>query len=364
MAIDVESLLFEVSPEARCGEDISYDAAFLELEDMVRTKSAGGLVEGTEEIVEEPNWREVREKSIELLGRSKDLRVGLYLTLGLLKTEGLAGLRDGLAVLRGLLNRYWDGLYPHLDPDDNNDPFERMNVLMSLSPQSVSAQDPMKFRQRILETPLCSSPRLGKFSARDVEVAKGQISVSEEEAAKAPEISKIDAAFKDTPAEELEMIWQAIHESLEHSAAIANTFSERSANNETPDLSALEKLLRSIAGFVQGYVDAPMAASAVQGGQDMDDNREAAAGAAAAATDEIRSREDVVRVLKKICDYFARHEPSSPIPLLLRRAQRLVSKSFVEVIEDVCPDAMNQVEIIGGASNRNDSDSETGWTEQ
>lgn len=81
MAIDVESLLFEVSPESPCGEDLSYDAAFLAMEDMVRTKSAGGVVEGAEEAIEEPNWREVREKSLELLRRSKDLRVALYLCL-------------------------------------------------------------------------------------------------------------------------------------------------------------------------------------------------------------------------------------------------------------------------------------------
>ena len=48
MAIDIESLLSEVSPEAPCGEDISYDASFLALEDMLRTKAAGGVVEGVE----------------------------------------------------------------------------------------------------------------------------------------------------------------------------------------------------------------------------------------------------------------------------------------------------------------------------
>ena len=363
--LDIESLLFEVSPEAPCGEDLTYDNAFLELEGMV-PKTVEGTTEDAPPPVAEPNWREVRDKSLELLRRSKDLRVALYLALALLKTEGLAGLRDGLAVLRGLLERHWDGLYPRLDPDDN-DPFERMTALTSLSPQSVSKQDRMKFRKRILETPLCNSPRLGKFSFRDVQVAKGHISVSDEEAAKAPQMSKIDAGFRDTPPEQLEMTWQAIREALGHTAAITNVVSERSANNEAPDLSMLEKLLKGIAGFVQGYIGSPGVTSAMQGGaQGMGENNQVVPGGAAATPgmNEIRSREDVVFVLRKICDYFARNEPSSPIPLLLRRAQRLVSKSFVEVIEDVCPDAMNQVEIIGGSSSRSDSDYETGQAEQ
>jgi hypothetical protein len=41
--------------------------------------------------------------------------------------------------------------------------------------------------------------------------------------------------------------------------------------------------------------------------------------------------------------------------MLLRRAQRLVSKNFMEVIADICPDAMSHVEMIGGTSS-SDSD--------
>jgi type VI secretion system protein ImpA len=131
MAIDIESFLSEVSAESPCGEDLSYDASFLALEDMLRTKAGGGVVAGVEEAAEEPNWREVRDKSSELLKRSKDLRVAMYLTISLLKLEGIHGLRDGLALLRGLLERFWDHLYPQLDPEDNNDPLERINILQS-----------------------------------------------------------------------------------------------------------------------------------------------------------------------------------------------------------------------------------------
>ncbi|MBN2271779.1 MAG: type VI secretion system protein TssA [Sedimentisphaerales bacterium] len=358
---DINSLLAEVSAESPCGEDVSYDETYLALENIVQPKPQTAVGQAD---VQEPKWSEVLEKASELLQRSKNLRVALYVTLALLKLKGIPGLRDGLLLVRGLLERYWDCLYPQLDPDDDNDPVERMNILMSLSPRLVSVQDPMKFRQRILEVPLCSSRRLGSFSARDVQVAKGQIKVSDEEAAEAPQISKIDAAFKDTPAEQLETTWQAIHESLEHIAAITNGFAERSANNQAPDLSMLEKLLKGIAGFVQGYIGgAPKTASSMREGvQDMDGNRGVVTGQALTTSgiNEIRSREDVVFILKKACDYFAHNEPSSPVPLLLRRAQRLVSKSFVEVIEDVCPDAMTQIEIIGGTNRPSDSNHETG----
>ena len=64
--------------------------------------------------------------------------------------------------------------------------------------------------------------------------------------------------------------------------------------------------------------------------------------------DEIRTREDVIRVLDKLCEYYAQHEPSSPLPLLLKRAKRLTTLSFMEIIQDLAPDAVAQAMSIGG----------------
>ena len=63
---------------------------------------------------------------------------------------------------------------------------------------------------------------------------------------------------------------------------------------------------------------------------------------------EINSREDVVRVLDMACDYFKRHEPSSPVPLLLQRAKSLVAKDFMEILRDLTPAGVSQAEQIGG----------------
>jgi len=346
---DIQSLLSEVSAEAPCGEDLSYDASFLALEDMLRTKAAGGIVAGVEEEAEEPNWREVREKSSELLKRSKDLWAAMYLTISLLKLEGIPGLRDGLSLLRGLLERFWDNLYPQLDPDDNDDPLERINILESLSPTSVSAQDPVKFKQRLAEVPLCNSVQMGKFSLRDIQIAKGEITVSDDQRAKAPDMSVIDAAFQDTATDELLATSQATQEAIEHIAAIMSVFSERASEGQTPDVSGFRGVLGKIHKRVQEYL-------AKRGhGEAVDEGAAAAGGVkekgAISLSGEIQSAQEALLALDKVIQYFERHEPSSPVPLLLRRAQRLVSKSFLEVVKDFCPDGMGQVEMIGGVSS-------------
>jgi type VI secretion system protein ImpA len=62
----------------------------------------------------------------------------------------------------------------------------------------------------------------------------------------------------------------------------------------------------------------------------------------------VKSRQDVVRILDAAADFFRRTEPSSPIPLLLARAKRLVSKDFLEVLADIAPDGVAQARSIGG----------------
>ncbi len=251
---NIENLLSEINPDTPCGEDISYDQAYMALEVLVGPKQSGGGVLGQEEAVEEPNWREVHEKSNELLGRSKDLRVATFLAVALLKLNGIQGLSDGLSLLEGLLERFWDHVYPQLDPDDDNDPLERINILQSLSPPSFDQQDPIKLKQRLCEVPLCSSPSMGRFCYRDVQIAKGEITAAGDQASQVPEMSVIDAAFQDTPTHELEATLQAIEDAIERAAAIVNVFSERASQAQSPNLSDLETLLAHIRKFVQGYL--------------------------------------------------------------------------------------------------------------
>jgi type VI secretion system protein ImpA len=72
--------------------------------------------------------------------------------------------------------------------------------------------------------------------------------------------------------------------------------------------------------------------------------------AATAASGAIESRDDVVRILGQVCDWVERHEPSNPAPLLIRRAQRLMSKSFLDLVKDLAPQGLTQIEQIAGVT--------------
>jgi type VI secretion system protein ImpA len=59
-------------------------------------------------------------------------------------------------------------------------------------------------------------------------------------------------------------------------------------------------------------------------------------------------------MMDKICGYFETYEPSSPVPLLLQRAKRLVSKSFLEVLRDVAPEGVSQASVVAGVPDEDE----------
>ncbi len=349
MAIDVDKFLAEISPEAPCGEDLSYDPAFLELERIAQGTPEQQVGE-TIVPAEEPNWRDIRDQALALLERTRSLSVIRYLVVSMMKTEGLGGLANSMAVLRGSLERYWDTLWPRLDPEDDNDPLERMNIISFLSPPAGMYGDPLEFMRRLGEVPLCNSRQLGRFGLRDIQIARKELSAPAGKPA--PELAAIEAAFRDTSAEDIEAAASAARQAAEHLDAIDSLMTQLvgagKAVNLDPAKKAMKEICSCIANFSGGLADA----------QSGGDSAQAPAGAAGAPggpgggpaiAGEIRSAEDVTRVLDLICAYYKRVEPSSPVPLLLRRARGLVRKSFVEIIQDLNPEALQQIRVISGS---------------
>jgi len=346
--IEVEKFLGEISPEAPCGEDLTYDPAYLELERLARgteERQVGDVVVPAEE----PNWREVANAALALLERTRDLRVILYATVAALRVEGLPGLRDGLALLRATLERYWETLHPQLDPDDP-DPIERVNLIAALVAPESNLGDPYRFLRRIREAPLCDSRQLGRFCYRDIQLARGEIAPPSGGEAP-PDASQIEAAFQDTDPELLQDTARAANEALEHLQAIDAFLTETLGASEAPNLDAARSLLEQIGRELADQLSRRgLAAPAAEAETPAGEAPQAAAKEEAAQppSGEIRSPQDVIAALERICRYYEANEPSSPVPLLLRRAQRLVSKSFVEIIQDLNPDGVRQIELICG----------------
>src|SRR5215470_140840 len=111
--LDVGTVLAETRELPPCGPNLEHALPFFELEEAARGKPEQRLGDAVKP-AEDPNWPKVMELAQDLLARSKDLRVAVHLTRALARTQGVPGLASGLALIHGLLDRYWDGVYPLL----------------------------------------------------------------------------------------------------------------------------------------------------------------------------------------------------------------------------------------------------------
>lgn len=340
MSLDVQHLLEPVSPDAPCGPALAYDPEYLALEEAAKgtpERQAGDKVLPAED----PDWGDVRDRALALARRTKDLRVLLFLTVGEAKVSGLPGLRDGLTLLRDTLTRYWDTLHPQLDPADNNDPTERMNIVASVAAPPDTFGDPLAVQRRVIEAPLTPTSKVGKFSFRDVKTAAGELPPLTPDA-KPPDAKLIDAAFTDAPLDDLKATWAALEQSMAAVKDIDRVLTEKVGAGKAPDLARFVTLLGAIAGVVQTHLARRGVGSAP--GADPSSG----GGGGVRIGGELLGIQDVQVAFDMVCRYYERHEVSSPVPLLVKGAQRLVSQSFIEIAKVLTPDTIDRLKELAG----------------
>lgn len=337
----VDDLLVPVSPEDPCGIDLSYDPALHELETLSQGKPETQFSEA-----EEPNWKKVRELSLALFGRTKDLRLAIYLIVAELQEEGFLGFDSGLQLLRRLVERYWDTLYPRLDPEFGNDPLERINLISSLSTPEGTFGDPFQILRRVRRAPLCYSQRLGSISLSQIQAANTRPAAPSEGdqpvAAKGPDLTLIDAAFRDSDTALLVQIDQSLSSAINELEALSEFLDRTVGVTRSVSFDALKSALLEARKQAGRYLTSSGGGLGEESasGIAIDDK-----GQHAAIPGPIQSRTDVLRSLDAICAYYEATEPSSPVLPLLRRTQQLVGKNFTEILQELAPDTVAQVKL-------------------
>jgi type VI secretion system protein ImpA len=166
-----------------------------------------------------------------------------------------------------------------------------------------------------------------------------------------PDSAAIESTFADCDLKALSATSGAVERSLGHVEAIESILTEKVGSTQAVNFGDLSKTLKSAHRVLAERLSRRGVATATPEGEvtvETQGHAGQAGETGQAASGEIRSREEAVRLLDRACEYFQRHEPSSPVPLLLRRAKRLVSKSFVEIVRDLAPEGLPQVEKIRG----------------
>jgi type VI secretion system protein ImpA len=327
---DLSKLLEPVAGDAPCGPNLEHDAEFLALEQAAQ---------GTPERVlganvvpaEEPDWDDVLQRAEALLARSKDLRVAVLYTRALTRCEHLGGLATGLKLVSGLLERFWDDVYPQLEREEGDDPTMRLNALSALGAPDGLMRD-------VRAAGVVRPGPQGRLSVRDLLVATGRLQAAGGEPA--PSEAEAGGVLRAAAEQDPDQLGAA-GEALKHVTAMEHLLVDKVGAARVIDLAPLSDALRAVAQTCASVTGISPSGAGEEGGA-------AAAGGPLDLSGEVRTREEALRLLDKVCAFMERTEPANPAPLLIRRAQRLMVMSFVEIIEDLAPDALNQVRTVAG----------------
>lgn len=334
--IDVEALLAPISDDAPCGQDIEQEQAFIALE--VAAAGKPERTSGKKTIpAEEPKWPDVADKAIDLLGQSKNLQVAVHLTRAATHIDGLAGAAAGLTLIYQLLETFWDDVYPLLDEEDDNDPMIRMNALLPLNEHGLMLQD-------LESAPLVKVKALGEFSMRSIRLSTGEVNPKDEE--QKPDPTHIEAAFTGAEVDDLVAENEAMESALDKAAGIEALLDDKVGSNNAPSFDKLRDELKLIKSTLGEHLS--RRGVNVGGGEDDGPGAETTS-----ISGEIRSRQDAIQSMDRVSEFFRQTEPSSPVPLLMERAKRLVAKDFMEIMQDLAPDGVRQAKLIGGLDDDN-----------
>ncbi len=345
--------------EDTTGEDLEYDPTSLEL-----SQAASGRPETQFGAAEPPSWTLTRELSVSLFERTRDLRVAMLWCRANVNLEGLEGLAPGLVLLHGLMDRFWDTLHPRPDPDDG-DTFARISALGSLDSLDGLLGD-------VRNAQIVVDRRLGGLRVRDVEVALERLAPRPDEPNHSP--GQIQGMLGEYPPL-TERVRVALDESLTALKALQSLMNDRFGTDAAVDVKALRLMLTAVQGVVPS-ADAAQPEGAADDADEGDAHDADAGGYAGDATDDgdaggaadaapparapaaarrsgggmtsIENRKDAVRAIQMVCAYLDRYEPTSPAQLLLRRAERLIDKNFLQLVKDLAPEAVAEIARIMG----------------
>ncbi|WP_250475284.1 type VI secretion system protein TssA [Caballeronia sp. GAFFF1] len=336
-----------IDPAAPCGADLEYDPEFVVLSSQVavRPEAQYGDFVGVPEPI---NWSDVDRDCRRLMMRSKDMRLAVLFMRCRTRLAGAPGLAEGLGLLAEWLDAFPESIHPRQGADDDEDAALeiRMNALQALTDTDGLLSD-------VREIALTRSSA-ARLQMRDVERAFAHPRPSD---ALAPE--SVTRQIEDLRIQQPDMLagFDAAAESLKRIEA----WCREHLDAYLPDLSPLTRLLDRVvatgARVATTAVEEPApepaeAADAVAATETAADESVAAATTVAEPVRPTRTaaldRHAALELIREARHWFERHEPSSPIPVLLRRAELFVGKRYAEVVKAISPDMLEQWESENG----------------
>ena len=315
-----DELLNPIPGDNPGGEDLRYEAVYDELKEARRADD--DIPQGewqTDRKV--ADYGQVIKLATDILTKkSKDLQVAAWLTEAWLRKQGFPGLVDGLALLHGIMDKFWDHCYPEIEDDDlefRAAPLEWVGLRLDMPVKSVPITAKGYGLIEYQEAKALGSEEDAdddeKKEARKEAIADGKLA-----------LEVFDEGFEATP----KAWYKALVADLDRSKKAVNALDEIGRDKFGPDapgyrglLEALEDVARVAKQFLAKKLELdpdPV--------EEMSEEDEGAAGAGADASGAVpiepASASDAATRVAAAARFLQRADPTSPAPYLMLRGFR------------------------------------------
>lgn len=373
MSLEIEPLLSPISSDQPCGQDLSFSNEFHAIK-IAKTQDDPLLDQG--DWVAEPkqaDWHFVEQKSIELLtGKSKDLRLLGWLLEAWSNLYGFEGTAKALELMHQTLNEYWTQLHPEIEEEDLD---QRLGLLQG----SINHLIPLIKQVAIVNVPA--------FSLSDYEALLRQ---------KNHLLKQVESYTDDANSSQiLEQFEQSLfntsksfqYQNYQHFSAILAEWSILKSVLDTlmgldaPSFAAIDTQLENIHTSFKKLYKTDVFTQPVMATQTSESSAAAtittqalsftqhkeqeidmntvhpSKGFQVQPQNHLANREQAMRVLQEISDYFQANEPHSPVSYMLQKtikwSQMPLHEWLNQVIKNENP--LHNVQELLGVQQANES---------
>ena len=373
MSLEIEPLLSPISSDQPCGQDLSFSNEFHAIK-IAKTQDDPLLDQG--DWVAEPkqaDWHFVEQKSIEILtGKSKDLRLLGWLLEAWSNLYGFEGTAKALELMHRTLNEYWTQLHPEIEEEDLD---QRLGLLQG----SINHLIPLIKQVAIVNVPA--------FSLSDYEALLRQ---------KNHLLKQVESYTDDANSSQfLEQFEQSLfntsksfqYQNYQHFSAILAEWSILKSVLDTlmgldaPSFAAIDTQLENIHTSLKKLYKTDVFTQPVMATQTSEYSAAAtittqalsftqhkeqeidmntvhpSKGFQVQPQNHLANREQAMRVLQEISDYFQANEPHSPVSYMLQKtikwSQMPLHEWLNQVIKNENP--LHNVQELLGVQQANES---------
>lgn len=342
--IDLDALLQPISDESPAGESLRYSGIYDEIKEARRADDVLDRGEWVSEL-KTADYRKVIDLGVTALTtQSKDVQIGVWVADAAIRKYGFVGLRDGVLMLNGLLENFWDTLHPEVEDGDQEG---RANAIAWLD---VHGADSIK------TVPFTGSQGYNLTDFEDAQKynfpddvdslmpdEQEKINQLKAQAEKNRSVTAVRwaaevAMTRRAPMEAInfaiEECWPALNE-------LNRLCEEKFERNQTPGIRELQKALEAVHDQVKKLLEQkrieepdeiPVEETAGDG------SSAPRTGGDGTASGAIASRQDALRRLSEIAVFFQKTEPHSPVSYLVQRAVKWGNMGLATWLQDVIKD--------------------------